>query len=119
MQLQIFCFLYIAGDLESEVEKLTLDKTDCLESLAKAESLILDGTAEKNILQKEHDKLSEEKKNLQSQVDDLSGDLIALRKELLQMEQDKQDLEVELTNATDKWKTLSLDKEKVIIFEKY
>ncbi|XP_050535942.1 rootletin isoform X2 [Daktulosphaira vitifoliae] len=103
----------IKGDLESEIEKLALDRTDCQESLAKAESLILDGTTEKQILQKEHDKLSEEKKNLQSQVDDLSGDLIALRKEILQMEQDKQDLNIALTNATEKWKALSLDKEKL------
>jgi len=47
-------------------------------------------------------------------VDDLSSDLVALRKELLQMEQDKQELEVEQSNVTDKWKTVSIEKEKVL-----
>lgn len=82
--------------------------------MAKAESLILDGNTEKTKLQKEQDKLIEEKKNLQLQVDDLSSDLVALRKELLQMEQDKQELEAERSNATDKGKTISLEKEKVL-----
>lgn len=82
--------------------------------MAKAESLILDGNADKTNLQKEYQKLTEEKKNLQVQVDDLSSDLVALRKELLQMEQDKQELEVEQSNVTDKWKTVSIEKEKVL-----
>lgn len=58
--------------------------------------------------------MTEEKKNLQIQVDDLSSDIVALRKELLQMEQDKQELEAERSSATDKWKTVSLEKEKVL-----
>lgn len=96
------------------MEKIASDRTDCQESLAKAESLILGGNTEKITLQKAQDKLAEEKKNLQVQVDDLSSDLVALRKELLQMEQDKQELEVERSNATDKWKTVSIEKEKVL-----
>lgn len=59
------------------------------------------------------EKLTGEKNNLQVQADDLSNDLIALRKELLQMEKDKQELEVERSNITEKWKTLSVEKEKV------
>lgn len=116
----VFCcifneyYLYFLGDLESELEKVASDRTDCQESLAKAESLILDGNSDKKSLQKEHDKLTEEKKNLQVQVDDLSSDLVALRKELLQMEQDKQELEVDRSNVTDKWKAVSLEKEKVL-----
>lgn len=97
------------------MEKIALDRTDCHESLAKAESLLLDGNTEKKNLQKEHEKLIEEKKNLQVQVDDLSSDLVALRKELLQMEQDKQELESEKSNATEKWKSILLEKEKVQI----
>lgn len=97
------------------MEKIASDRTDCHESLAKAESLLLDGNTEKKNLQKEHEKLIEEKKNLQVQVDDLSSDLIALRKELLQMEQDKQELESEKSNATEKWKSILLEKEKVQI----
>jgi len=97
------------------LEKIALDRTDCHESLAKAESLLLDGNTEKKNLQKEHEKLIEEKKNLQVQVDDLSSDLVALRKELLQMEQDKQELESEKSNATEKWKSILLEKEKVQI----
>lgn len=58
--------------------------------------------------------MTNEKKNLQVQVDDLSSDLVALRKELLQMEQDKQELEAERSSATDKWKTIALEKEKVL-----
>lgn len=104
----------ILGDLESELEKISSDRIDCQESLAKAESIILDGNSETKKLQKEQEKISEEKKNLQAQVDDLSSDLVALRKELLQMEQDKQELEVERSNATEKWKTVSLEKEKVL-----
>lgn len=96
------------------MEKIASDRTDCHESLAKAESLILDGNTEKKNLQKEHEKLVEDKKNLQVQVDDLSSDLVALRKELLQMEQDKQELESERSNATDKWKSILLEKEKVL-----
>lgn len=102
------------GDLECELEKITSDRTDCQDSLAKAESLILDANKEKIKLQKEQEKLNEEKKNLQIQVDDLSSDLVALRKELLQMEQDKQELEVERSSITEKWKSTSLEKEKVI-----
>lgn len=97
------------------MEKIASDRTDCHESLAKAESLLLDGNTEKKNLQKEHEKLIEEKKNLQVQVDDLSSDLVALRKELLQMEQDKQELESEKSNATEKWKSTLLEKEKVQI----
>jgi len=97
------------------LEKIASDRTDCHESLAKAESLLLDGNTEKKNLQKEHEKLIEEKKNLQVQVDDLSSDLVALRKELLQMEQDKQELESEKSNATEKWKSILLEKEKVQI----
>lgn len=97
------------------MEKIASDRTDCHESLAKAESLLLDGNTEKKNLQKEHEKLIEEKKNLQVQVDDLSSDLVALRKELLQMEQDKQELESEKSNATEKWKSILLEKEKVQI----
>lgn len=97
------------------MEKIVSDRTDCHESLAKAESLILDGNTDKKKLQKEQEKLTEEKKNLEIQVDDLSNDLVALRKELLQMEQDKQELEVERSNATEKWKTVTLEKEKVSI----
>lgn len=89
------------------------DRTDCQESLAKAESLILDGNTDKKTLQKEYNNLIEEKKKLHAQVDDLSSDLVALRKELLQMEQDKQELEVERSNVTDKWKSVLLEKEKV------
>jgi len=73
----------------------------------------LDGNIEKKNLQKEHEKLIEEKRNLQVQVNDLSSDLVALRKELLQMEQDKQELESERSNATEKWKSILLEKEKV------
>lgn len=91
------------------------DRTDCQESLAKAESLILDGNTDKKTLQKEYNNLIEEKKKLHVQVDDLSSDLVALRKELLQMEQDKQELEVERSNATDKWKSVLLEKEKVCL----
>lgn len=109
----LYCII-ILGDLESELDKITSDRTDCQESLAKAESLILDGSTEKKNLQKEQEKLTEEKKNLQIQVDDLSSDLVALRKELLQMEHDKQELEAERSNATEKWKSISLEKEKVI-----
>jgi len=65
-------------------------------------------------LQKEYEKLVEDKKNLQIQVDDLSSDLVALRKELLQMEQDKQELESEKSNTTEKWKSTLLEKEKVL-----
>ncbi|XP_026814438.1 rootletin isoform X2 [Rhopalosiphum maidis] len=101
------------GDLESELEKIASDRTDCHESLAKAESLLLDGNTEKKNLQKEHEKLIEDKKNLQVQVDDLSSDLVALRKELLQMEQDKQELESKKSSATEKWKSILLEKEKL------
>lgn len=92
------------------------DRTDCQESLAKAESLILDGNTDKKTLQKEYNNLIEEKKKLHIQVDDLSSDLVALRKELLQMEQDKQELEVERSNITDKWKSVLLEKEKVRLY---
>lgn len=95
------------------MEKIALDRIDCQESLAKAESLILDGNSDKIKLQKEHEKLYEEKKKLQVQVEDLSSDFAALKKELLQMEQDKQELEAERSNSTEKWKTISLEKEKV------
>lgn len=99
------------------MEKIALDRIDCQESLAKAESLILDGNSDKIKLQKEHENLCEEKKKLQVQVDDLSSDLAALKKELLQMEQDKQELEAERSNSTEKWKAISLEKEKVIIIK--
>lgn len=95
------------------MEKIALDRTDCQESLAKAESLILDGHTDKIKLQKEYEKLCEEKKNLQVQVNDLSSDFATLKKELLQMEHDKQELEAERSNATEKWKAVSLEKEKV------
>lgn len=85
--------------------------------MAKAESLILDGSTEKKNLQIKQEKLTEEKNNLQVQVDDLSSDIVALRKELLQMEQNKQELETERSSATDKWKTISLEKEKVFKFK--
>lgn len=58
--------------------------------------------------------MEDEKLAMQMQINDLQNDLQSLRKELLQAEQQKLDLESEKVSLTEKTKFLSIEKEKVL-----
>jgi rootletin len=57
--------------------------------------------------------ISEERNNLQSQCSDQQSDLGSLRKELLQAEQTRLDLESEKVSMQEKSKFVEMEKEKV------
>lgn len=57
--------------------------------------------------------LEEEKLALQSQCNDYQNDIQSLRKELLQAEQQRLDLESDKVSLTEKTKFLTIEKEKV------
>ncbi|XP_073992313.1 ciliary rootlet coiled-coil, rootletin isoform X3 [Rhodnius prolixus] len=101
------------GDIELELEQVLLEKSDMHESLAKAESLAAALEAEKKKLQEEMKKILEERTALQNQVADQNSDLASLRKEILQAEQMRLDLDSEKVSLHEKCKFLEMEKEKV------
>ncbi|XP_015432669.1 PREDICTED: LOW QUALITY PROTEIN: rootletin [Dufourea novaeangliae] len=103
------------GDLELELERVILEKSDVQEVLMKLETIYSNHEQEKQRLQEELKKVTEEKNKLASQCTDQQGDLGSLRKELLQAEQTRLDLESEKATLNEKVKFLEIEKEKIEI----
>ncbi|XP_076662657.1 ciliary rootlet coiled-coil, rootletin isoform X2 [Andrena cerasifolii] len=103
------------GDLELELERVLLEKSDVQEVLMKLETVCSNHEHEKHRLQEELKKVMEEKTRLANQCADQQGDLGSLRKELLQAEQTRLDLESEKVTLNEKVKFLEIEKEKIEI----
>ncbi|XP_043473527.1 rootletin isoform X3 [Leptopilina heterotoma] len=103
------------GDVELELEQILLEKSDIQEMLSKMESICVNHEEDKARLQDEIKKLNEEKEKVASQCTDQQGDLSSLKKELLQAEQNRLDLESEKVSLHEKIKVLEIEKEKVEI----
>ncbi|XP_043519039.1 rootletin isoform X2 [Frieseomelitta varia] len=103
------------GDLELELERVLLEKSDVQEVLIKLETVCSNHEQEKQRLQEELKKITEEKNKLANQCTDQQGDLGSLRKELLQAEQTRLDLESEKATLNEKVKFLEIEKEKIEI----
>ncbi|GAB1869589.1 Rootletin [Camponotus japonicus] len=103
------------GDLELELERILLEKSDVQEILIKLEAMCSNHEQDKQKLQEELKKMTDEKNKLASQSIDQQGDLNSLRKELLQAEQTRLDIESEKVTLNEKIKFLEIEKEKVEI----
>ncbi|XP_033338435.2 ciliary rootlet coiled-coil, rootletin isoform X2 [Megalopta genalis] len=103
------------GDLELELERVILEKSDVQEVLMKMETVCSNHEQEKQRLQEELKKVTDEKTKLANQCTDQQGDLGSLRKELLQAEQIRLDLESEKATLNEKVKFLEIEKEKTEI----
>ncbi|KAL0100440.1 hypothetical protein PUN28_019642 [Cardiocondyla obscurior] len=101
------------GDLELELERILLEKSDVQEILMKMEAMCSNHEQDKQRLQEELKKMVDEKNKLASQCVDQQGDLNSLRKELLQAEQIRLDVESEKVTLNEKIKFLEIEKEKV------
>ncbi|XP_024946085.1 rootletin isoform X3 [Cephus cinctus] len=101
------------GDLEIEVERILLEKSDLQEALEKMEALCANHEQDKGRLLDELKKLEEERNKLINQCADQQGDLSSLRKEILQAEQTRLDLESDKVTLNEKIKFLEIEKEKV------
>jgi rootletin len=101
------------GDLEMELERMLLDKSDLQELLSKVQAVGLGHEQDITRLQEEMKKLNEEKNQLVSQCADQQADLSSLKKEILQAEQIRLDLESEKVTIHEKMKFLEIEKEKV------
>ncbi|KAK2575631.1 hypothetical protein KPH14_011894 [Odynerus spinipes] len=101
------------GDLELELERVLLEKSDMQEMLLKLEAVCSNHEQDKQRLQEELKKITEEKNKLANQCADQQGDLGSLRKELLQAEQTRLDLESEKITLNEKLKFLEIEKEKI------
>ncbi|XP_014470851.1 PREDICTED: centromere-associated protein E [Dinoponera quadriceps] len=103
------------GDLELELERILLEKSDVQEILLKIEAMCSNHEQDKQRLQEELKRTTDEKNKLASQCVDQQGDLNSLRKELLQAEQTRLDIESEKVTLNEKIKFLEIEKEKVEI----
>ncbi|KAL6443577.1 hypothetical protein ACFW04_001609 [Cataglyphis niger] len=103
------------GDLELELERILLEKSDVQEILIKLEAMCSNHEQDKQKLQEELKKMTDEKNKLANQCIDQQGDLNSLRKELLQAEQTRLDIESEKVALNEKIKFLEIEKEKVEI----
>ncbi|XP_072755819.1 uncharacterized protein Root [Anoplolepis gracilipes] len=103
------------GDLELELERILLEKSDVQELLIKLEAMCSNHEQDKQKLQEELKKMTDEKNKFASQCIDQQGDLNSLRKELLQAEQTRLDIESEKVTLNEKIKFLEIEKEKVEI----
>ncbi|XP_032664691.1 rootletin isoform X3 [Odontomachus brunneus] len=103
------------GDLELELERILLEKSDVQEILIKMEAMCSNHEQDKQRLQEDLKKITDEKNKLASQCIDQQGDLNSLRKELLQAEQTRLDIESEKVTLNEKIKFLEIEKEKVEI----
>ncbi|XP_012287068.1 rootletin isoform X2 [Orussus abietinus] len=101
------------GDSDLELERILLEKSDIQEVLVKVEAVCANHEHDKQRLQEELKKVEEEKSKLMCQNTDQQGDLASLRKELLQAEQIRLDLEADKVTLTEKIKFLEIEKEKV------
>lgn len=125
------------GDLELELERILLEKSDVQEILMKVEAMCSNYEQDKQRLQEDLKKvtrsciikrdnehpilitnllqMTDERNKLASQCVDQQGDLNSLRKELLQAEQTRLDIESEKVTLNEKIKFLEIEKEKVEI----
>ncbi|XP_012540791.1 rootletin [Monomorium pharaonis] len=101
------------GDLELELERILLEKSDVQEILIKMEAMCSNYEQDKQRLQEELKKMTDERNKLANQCIDQQGDLNSLRKELLQAEQNRLDVESEKVTLNEKIKFLEIEKEKV------
>uniref|UniRef100_A0ABD2WUT6 Rootletin-like coiled-coil domain-containing protein n=1 Tax=Trichogramma kaykai TaxID=54128 RepID=A0ABD2WUT6_9HYME len=101
------------ADIELELERVVLDKSDLQELMSKLQAVCLSHEENLARLQEELKKCIDEKNNLMSQCTDQQNDLASLRKELLQAEQTRLDLESEKVAMHEKMKFLEIEKEKV------
>ena len=101
------------GDLELDLERVLLEKSDLEELLSKIQTVCLNHEQDLARFQDELKKVNEEKNQLASQCSDQQNDLGSLRKELLQAEQTRLDLESEKVTLHEKMKFLEMEKEKV------
>ncbi|XP_077281306.1 ciliary rootlet coiled-coil, rootletin isoform X2 [Temnothorax americanus] len=101
------------GDLELELERVLLEKSDVQEILMKMEAMCSNHEQDKQRLQEEFKKMTDERNKLANQCIDQQGDLNSLRKELLQAEQTRLDVESEKVTLNEKIKFLEIEKEKV------
>ncbi|XP_071554708.1 uncharacterized protein Root isoform X2 [Temnothorax nylanderi] len=101
------------GDLELELERVLLEKSDVQEILMKMETMCSNHEQDKQRFQEELKKMTDERNKLANQCIDQQGDLNSLRKELLQAEQTRLDVESEKVMLNEKIKFLEIEKEKV------
>ncbi|XP_020278588.1 rootletin isoform X2 [Pseudomyrmex gracilis] len=101
------------GDLELELERILLEKSDVQDMLMKMEAICSNHEQDKQRLQEELKKITDEKNKLANQCADQQGDLNSLRKELLQAEQTRLDIESEKVTLSEKIKILEIEREKV------
>ncbi|XP_066581176.1 centrosome-associated protein CEP250 [Prorops nasuta] len=101
------------SDLELEIERILLEKSDLQEFLTKLETVCANHEQDKQRLQEELKKVIEEKNKYFNQCSDQQSDLGSLRKELLQAEQMRLDLESEKVTLIERSKFLEIEKEKI------
>ncbi|XP_034942532.1 rootletin isoform X2 [Chelonus insularis] len=103
------------NDIELELEKIILDKSDIQNELIKMVTVCENHEKDKQRLQDELNRMEEEKNKLINQCSDQQSDLGSLRKELLQAEQIRLDLEADKVTLSEKIKFLEIEKEKIEI----
>lgn len=101
------------GDLELELERILLEKSDVQEDIMKMEAICNNHEKDIQRLQDELKRTDDEKNKLIMQCSDQQGDLGSLRKELLQAEQARLDSESDKVTLNEKIKFLEIEKGKV------
>jgi rootletin len=125
--------MYITATLEMELEQALLEKSDVHETLMKLDNInkshVQDKVRQQDDIKKvkipffkcqkpanyfNSMQLLEENNNLRSQCTDHQNDIESLRKDILQAEQNRLDLESEKITLQEKIKYCEMEKEKVI-----
>uniref|UniRef100_A0A6P7GY35 Rootletin isoform X1 n=2 Tax=Diabrotica virgifera virgifera TaxID=50390 RepID=A0A6P7GY35_DIAVI len=101
------------ADYEIQLDRALGERTDVHDSLVKKETIATNLELDKKKLLEDIRKLDDEKKLLQHQCNDHQSDIQSLRKELLQAEQQKLDIESDKVSLSEKCKFLEIDKEKI------
>ncbi|XP_059488079.1 rootletin [Neocloeon triangulifer] len=101
--------------LEMELEQALLERSDAHETLVKLDNINKSHVQDKARQQDDIKRLLDENNNLKNQCSDHQNDIEALRKELLQAEQNRLDLESEKISLLEKIKYGDMDREKIHI----
>ncbi|XP_065332594.1 rootletin [Cloeon dipterum] len=101
--------------LEMELDQALLERSDAHEALVKLDNINKSHVQDKTRQQDDIRKLLDENSNLKTQCTDHQNDIESLRKELLQAEQTRLDLESEKLSLHEKIKYGEMEKEKINI----
>ncbi|XP_048516967.1 rootletin [Dendroctonus ponderosae] len=102
----------VKQDYEHQLGQLLGESSNVQDSLVKKETIAANLEIDKKKLQDDLKKLEDEKAALQAQCSDHQSDIQSLRKELLQAEQHRLDLESDKVSLSEKCKFLDIEKGK-------